>query len=243
MARTRTLTNLLADIRFLADAQGLTSRHDDTNLTRLLNQSIQRFREKVSATGINHYLVHATGTLTVGPLSPFHWGSLDLSAVSPNVVRVYGLDLRIDGNRWHSCDGIEFTRRHEYQDQTGARNGITIAFANYQTAKLALFPPPAGAYTYVAWYLPVLADLAGASDTFDGVAGWEEWLYWDVLIKLINRDQYPQAYEMAASERERVWADVQKASGRVNRASFTVRRDTWGEADAKATYSRNRGLW
>ena len=242
MARTRTLTNLLADIRFLADAQGLTGRHDDTNITRLLNQSIQRFREKVSTAGINHYLVHATGTLTVGALAPFQFGSLDLSAVSPNVVRVYGLDIKVD-NRWHSLDGVEFTHRNEFQDQTGARNGIPISFANYTTNKLAIFPPPDRTYTYVAWYLPVLADLSAGSDTFDGIAGWEEWLYWDVLIKLVNRDQYPQVYEMAASERERVWGDVQKTSGRVNRASFTTRRDTWGEADNKAAYSRNRGLW
>jgi hypothetical protein len=242
MARTRTLTNLLADIRFLSDTQGLTARHDDTNLTRLLNQSIQRFREKVSTAGINHYLVSATGTLTAGVTAPYQFGVLDMTAVSPNVVRVYGLDIKVD-NRWHSCDGVEFTRRNEFQDSTGARTGITVAFANFRTSMLALFPPPAGAYTYVAWYLPVLTDLVNGSDTFDGIAGWEEWPVWDCFIKLINRDQYPQIYEMATRERDSVWADIQKTSARVNRTSYTQRRDTWGETANKQAYSRSRGLW
>lgn len=240
MARTRTLTLLLGDLRYVSDSQGLLGRHTDTSLTRLLNQSIQRLREKVSANGITHFLVStSTPTMTVGPTAPYHFGVIDFSAVSPNVVRVYGIDVTRNGSTYE-LDGVPFTARNDYQDGDGARNGPPVAFANFQTAKVAIFPPSDSAYSYVAWYLPVLADLASGSDTFDGVAGWEEWVLWDCLPSMVTRDTHAAVIQLIESRRAELWTDIVRGSHSVNRKAAPQRRDTWGESARKRAFSRER---
>ncbi|HLV68330.1 MAG TPA: hypothetical protein VKY73_21080 [Polyangiaceae bacterium] len=233
MARNRTLQSLRDQVRWQSDTLGLDSRHSDARIDSALNQSIQRFREKVSAAGITHYLVSTTGTLTAGATAPHPFSVLDLSAVSPAVVRVYGLDVTIDGSRIRDLFCVPFTDRARYQDWRGPSAERPIAYAHFSTAKLAILPPPDGAYPYVCWYLPVLPDLLDDGDEFDGVAGWEEWIVWDVVLKLCNRDQYPQAHGMAMNERELVWRDVQHASASVNRTLVVQRKDTWGEHDRR----------
>ena len=211
MARTVSLSTLRGEIRWLADVKGLTVRHLDTDLNRAINQSIQRLRLKVSNRGLRNFLTHSTGTLTQGATSPFAFTLLDLSAVSPNVVRVYGLDISYQG-RLVSLEQVEFESRNDFQRGdfgTSPQTGVPIAWAVYQTSRLAILPASNGAYSYTVWYLPVLADLAADGDTFDGVAGWELWVQWDVHVKLINRDKYGQDYALAVQEREAAWADIE----------------------------------
>lgn len=229
MARNATLLTLRTDISDQADfagAIGSTSRYTTTQLNRWINQSIQRFRERLSNEGAQHYLTHATGTLTVGATSPFAFGTLDLSAASPSVVRIYGFDITVNGET-KSLTHVPFTERDRFG---GALNtGEPVAWSNYGTAKLAIFPPPDTAYTYVVWYLPVLADLSSDGDNFDGVAGWEDFIVWDVVCRSIVKDQYPQAYATAVNERERTWADIVQNATRVTSAGGgVVGQDTLG---------------
>ena len=240
MARERTLTQLLGDLRFLADVQGFTLRHDDTNLTRCLNQSIQRIRGKVSAEGLTHFLQYTSGTLPVGLTSPFGFGVLDLVAVSPACVQIYGIDVEYCSGEWDSLDAVEFTERNRYASQFGNQTRPPVAFANFQTTKAGIFPASDAAYPYVAWYLPLFTDLQNGSDPFDGIAGWEEWVVWDAMIPLINRDQYPQMYAMATAERQQRWDDIIRVAAKVNRGAVTRRRDTWGESMLKRSRSFSR---
>ena len=105
MSRTRTLTQLLSDLDLLADVQNLTGRHDAASKTRAINQAIQRFREKLSSSGINHYLQPSTVTLTAGATPPYPFTTLDLVALSPGVVRVYQVHVTVN-NRVYQLDGI-----------------------------------------------------------------------------------------------------------------------------------------
>lgn len=244
MARTVTLSQLRTDIAAQADitgAVGANSRYTPTTLTRYINQAIQRFREKLSNEGATHYLVSATGSLSTGATSPYPFYVLDLSAVSPNVVRVYGLDITVNGET-RMLKHVPFNARADYG---GARStGIPDAWAQYQTAKIAILPPSQQAFTYVAWYLPVLADLSGDADTFDGVAGWEDFVVWEVVCRLVVQDQYPQAYQMAVNERERAWKDIVRQATRVSHAGGgVVGRDTLGESLGRWSGShRDRNL-
>src|SRR5690606_41976259 len=111
MARNRTLQSLRDQVRWQSDTLGLDSRHSDARIDSALNQSIQRFREKVSAAGITHYLVSTTGTLTAGATAPHPFSVLDLSAVSPATVRVYGPDLNIDDSLIRDLFGAPVTER------------------------------------------------------------------------------------------------------------------------------------
>lgn len=244
MARNVTLSQLRTDIAAQADitgAVGASSRYTPTVLTRYINQAIQRFRSRISNEGFQHYLVSTSSTLSVGATSPYPFYVLDLSAVSPAVVSIHGIDITVNGVT-RTLKHVPFNTRSDYG---GARStGIPEAWANYQTAKVAILPPSQQAFTYVAWYLPVLADLSADGDTFDGVAGWEEFITWAVVVRLIIQDQYPQAYQMAVAERDGVWREIIKQATRVAHAGGGVTgRDTLGESIGRMSGAyRDRNL-
>lgn len=227
MARTVTLEQLRSDIEAQADFVGATQRYPDSITTRFINQAIQRFRERLSNDGVTHYLTHTTASLGVGATSPFPFYVLDLSAVSPSVVRVYGVDLTLSGGEIVSLTYVPFRDRASYGGPN--RTDTPLAWSNYQTNKLAIMPPPSSALTYVAWYLPVLADLSADGDTFNGNAGWEDFIVWDVMCRHMIRDRESESYGMADSYRRECWADILRTATKVAHAGGAVLgRDTMG---------------
>ncbi len=239
MSRTITLTNLLAQVRYQASVQGLTVRHSDADLTALINSSIQLHREMVSLEGISNYLVSHSSTLVAGNTSPYKFAVLDLaSGPSPALVRVYGFDI-IVGNEAKTLHPVAFSERNDY----GGEPGEPEAWAPYQLYKIALFPAPAYAYTYVVWYLPKLADLSAGADTFDGVAAWDQWVIWDVVCKVIDRDQFASAFALAANERERCQQLIMNTSKQTGKGVIHRRRDTWGERRRDQRLRRSPWRW
>ena len=225
MARTVTLSQLRTDVAAQCDfSVGASGRYTPTLLNRLLNQSVQRFRERISNEGMTHYLVSTTGTVTSGATSPYAFKTLDLSAASPNIVRVYGVDLTVSGIV-KTLAHRPFQERNDY----GAPSitGEPMAWAMYQTTSIALMPAPDQSYSYTVWYLPLLADMSADGDTFDGVAGWEQWIVWDVVCQLIARDTYQSAYNQAVQLRTEVWQDIIRSSTKVTSAGGAlIGRDT-----------------
>lgn len=227
MSRNVTLAQLRADIKNQADTAGADTRHVASLYTRYINQSIQRFREKLSLEGCQHFLTSASGTLTAGATSPYPFYALDLSGVSPSLVRTYAVDIQVNG-RLKTLIHVPFSERSNFGGP--ATTGEPVAWANYQTAKVAIMPAPGQSYTYLAWYLPVLADLTTDASTFDGVAGWEDYIKWDVVCQLLVRDKYPQAYQLAQNTKAEVWSDILRAATRVSQAGgAVVGRDSFGE--------------
>ena len=220
MARTVTLSQLRTDVSVQCDFTiGASGRYTPTILTRYLNQSVQRFRERISNEGMTHYLVSTTGTVTSGATSPYAFKSLDISAAAPNVVRVYGVDLTVNGIV-KTLAHRPFQERNDY----GAPSitGEPMAWAMYQTTSIALMPAPGQSYSYTVWYLPLLADMVADGDTFDGVAGWEQWIVWDVVCQLIARDTYQSAYAQAAQLRTETWQDIIRSSTKVTSAGGAI---------------------
>lgn len=241
MSRNVTLLQLRTDIATQADIVGGTARYATSVLNRFINQSIQRFREKLSSEGAQHYLVSTSSTLGIGATSPFPFYVLDLSAVSPSIVRTYGVDVTLNGNIIKSLSHVPFASRADYGGSVLI--GEPMAWAHINTRKLAIMPAPNQAYTYVAWYLPVLADLSGDSDTFDGVAGWEDFIVWDVVARLIVRDQYMTAFQTATAYKNELWSDILRNATRVSSAGgATVARDSMGDRGAFDNWRRNRHL-
>lgn len=226
MARPVSIEQLRADVADQCDvAVGSTGRYSASLINRYLNKSIQRFRERLSTEGITHYLVSSSGTLSSGATSPYPFKVLDMSGFSPAVVRTFGVDI--------TCNGVVRSLEHRpFQDRAVFGNtndtGAPIAWAHYQTDKIAIFPAPDAGYSYTVWYLPVYDDLDNG-DSFDGVAGWEDYLVQDVVCRLISRDQYREAYAQANAQREGIWADILRAATKVSAAGGAVRgRDTFG---------------
>lgn len=217
MARNATLSQLRTDVANQCDfVSGAATRYTPALLTRLINQSIQRFRERVSATGMTHFLVSSSGTLS-GPTAPYAFEVVDLSSLSPSVVRTYGFDVTIQGVV-RTLPFRPFEERNEYSD---LGPGIPIAWSQYQTRTLAVMPSRGGD-PYTIWYLPVLADLVNDSDTFDGVSGWENWVVWDVVCQLAARDQYDVAMKQFTFLRDGIWEDITRSATKVTAVGGAV---------------------
>lgn len=216
---------------------GVAQRYTPTALNRRINQSIQRFRERISNEGVTHFLTNTAGTLSVGATSPFPFLSLDLSAVSPSIVRTYGVDITID-SVVRSLRYIPFTHRDQFGGPLNTQ--IPVAWSHYQTRVIAIFPPPDSGYAYNVWYLPVLADLAADGDTFDGVVGWEEYIVYDVITRLNIKDQYAQIYAQLVDYKAQLMADIIRGATKVSQAGgASIGRDTMGE---RMTWNR-RNRW
>lgn len=227
MSRNVSLGQLMADVKDQADVMGLEARHTASLLTRRINQSIQRFRERLSTEGCQHFLTSATKTLSAGATSPYPFYALDLSGENPSVVRTYAVDLTVNGVV-KTLVHVPFEDRGRFGGPSAL--GEPRAWCNYQTAKVAIMPAPGSEYQAVVWYLPVLPDLALASDTFDGVAGWEEYIVWDVVCQVTVRDQNPDAYMMVEQTRNRIFVDILRSATKVSRAGgAVVGRDHLGE--------------
>lgn len=241
--RTVTLAQLRLDVQNQADIAGLTARHGATLLNRLINQSVQRFRERLSGEGARHFLTVATGTMLAGATSGFPFHSLDAGARASGIVRVYGVDVKVQGGDWKRLEHTSFEDRTAYGGGNPASVGEPIAWAEYQTTKLAILPPPDRAYDYVIWYLPVANDLQSDSATFDGVAGWEDYVKWDVTCELSVRDQLGPAFQMAVTYKAEVWNDILRNATRVTGAGgAVVGRDSLGNKQQHTWWRERRRL-
>jgi len=101
-----------------------------------------------------------------------------------------------------------------------------VGFFRFGTT-LGIVPPPQSSYPYTAWYMGVAADLVADGDLFDGIAGWEEWVTWDCLIKLLVRDHDQAAIAAATIERDRLQAEFSQRL-RQDRPSVVKRYDMRG---------------
>lgn len=238
MSRTRTLTEMIADVRFQADLQGFTVRHTDADITRLLNQAVNEHRRDVSLEGVTNYLAVYSSTFTAGNTSPHKFGVLDLSSgPNPALVHLYGLDLVINDEQ-RTLHAVSLSERSDY----GGSPAEPEAWAPMTAYKYAIFPAPATAYTYIAHYLPKFTDLATGSDTFDGVEGYEDDVLWRTVVRLIARDQFPTAFQMAVQERERATAKCLATAKQQGKGVIHRRRDTWG-ARRRDVRERRRPPW
>jgi hypothetical protein len=232
--RTVTLAQLRQDISNQADIAGLTTRHGATLLNRLANQSIQRFREKLSNEGARHFLTVATGTMVSGATSGFPFYSLNAGSLASGIVRIFGVDVKTQDGSWKRLEHTTFEDRASYGGGHPASVGEPRVWAEYQTTKLAILPPPDRNTDFVVWYLPVLNDLQSDSATFDGVSGWEDFVTWDVVCRIIVRDQNPEAYSMAVTYKNEIWQDILRNATRVTGAGgAVVGRDSMGAKGAQ----------
>lgn len=227
MSRTVTLSQLRDDVSTQADIVGIVSsseRHTPTMLNRYINQSIHRFRERLAAEGAPRYLTSTTGTLTAGTTSPYPFSLLDLSSVTPGIVKIYGVDITVNSSI-QTLDGVSFAQRAAY----GSQPGTPAAWAQYDTTKIVILPAPSSAYAYVVWYLPVFTDLVSDTDSWDGVAGWEQWITWDVVSRVIIRDNTSNAYAMVVGYRDEIFRDILKGAREPNStASRATASDKFG---------------
>ncbi len=242
MARTRTLTLLRDDVRWQFDFESMTGRVTDARLTRAINQSIQELRELISDAGNPYFLAApATGTLSVGATSPYDsFGAITVSSLSPTFLRPYGFDIKV-GTQWVALQPVNFEQRNDHQGDplSGGITGQPRDFFLFNASQIAYAPAADRTYSYRLFYLPTATDLSADGDTFDGIAGWEEWVVFNAGNKLLLRDNQSQQFAAFAAERDRLLAGILAKSNHRQRAGATRRNDVRGR-NAAARAARFR---
>lgn len=239
MARFRTIAELEQMVRWQADQERALLRHTSADLRRAMNQSIQRYRERISDNGHPYFLVSSSGQLTPGSASDpggtgtkFAWGTLDISALLPAVVRIYGLDVTVDGII-SELDAAEFGDRNKYQVRM-PQSQAPVAFFGYDENTIGILPACDRPIPYTLWYLPVLPDLLNDDDEFNpGLPGGEEWVVWDVMHKILNRDNYPALIASCRSERDNLMIDLLARASSHQRVGPPKRKDSRGRTRDK----------
>lgn len=235
MARSHTLLALRGAVRKRCLIEAETDLFPDAMLTDWINESIQDFRVELSNADVEFYLTSSAGTLTTGVVSGMAHGSVAL----PNDAHaVYGLQLTVDSQVVNVLP-MSFGQRNDFQSgsqKTGVPQGFHVTNIGVETdasvgaGTIILSPAPDAAYPYALWYLPVWVDLIDDTDVFNGLAGGDQWVIWDVCIKVACRiDDSKHQEATALRERERAMARTLKSLKRVNRSGPTQRRDTRSE--------------
>ena len=229
-------------VRWQSDQQEADLRHTSADLRRAINQSIQRFRERISDNGHPYFLTNHSGKLTKGQTADpngsggkFAWGSLDISSFIPEVIRIYGFDITVNSVN-EELDAVEFRERNHYQFGNNETT-IPVAFFGYNENTIGILPAPDRAYPYTLWYLPRLEELTDDDDEFNpGLPGAEEWIVWDVMYKIVNRDNYPRLMASVKIERDELMVDIITRASSHHRTGPPKRIDTRGRTRNKRWY-------
>lgn len=214
MADTVTLTALRAQVR----AQGGVRLTSDAALDAMINHAIGRLHRKVCRINADFLLANTPQSVTVVA------GTADYSLPTDFYVAV-GVDAKIDASTWAPLERFSWGERH----RLSSVSRLAESFYRIVGAKLRLMPTPAGAGTVQLWYVPKATRLVNASDTWDTVSGWDEYVVLYVLTKFASGDESDMAqYLTLLKEVER---DI---------VSEVVYRDS-GEPDMIRDRRRERG--
>lgn len=203
MARTRTLAQLRADVCYRGDFVdgGSGGRHSSANLNRLINQAIQEFRRQVTEAGCDVYIAQSATTCgTSATPDASNWAPRDYLALPSDFYHLKGVDISLNGTTVAMMDFAQIERNifkqiPSWLSNSGVGMPVMYKLGGFNAAGarvVKVIPSADSAYPCVIWYLPVPPDLAQDSDTFDGIAGYEDWIVNRAAAYALARDQASQ---------------------------------------------------
>jgi hypothetical protein len=196
---------------FTGTLLGTTISHGSVQLyTTLGLAGVDNGSGTISGNGLTGTINYTTGAISVTFTIPPMWGS-NISATyvgSVSTVNTYslplnhykprGLDLQISqanqGTQWVSIRNFMFMERNQYNylynpiaiSILGGTNLLYRVLDQY----LELIPTPNIAnLNFRLGYIPTYPALVSMTDTFDGVNGWEEFILFDVVIKMLTKQE------------------------------------------------------
>ncbi len=231
MGRTRTTTELIADVRLRADDEDFRT---DAEIKRYLNQSIYKLYGKLIAMADEDHLVKSdTISVTAGT------SIYDLpSDCHPSGLKFFRVTLSSDRRmriEKATTDEIDVETRNYGWDYYQCQP----KFRMYGQKQVRFIPEPQAAYTVTVEYVPQLTcfntggtaikELSADTDYFDGQFGWEEWIVLDSAIKIRNdQEEDVRALQL---ERAEAWDIIEtQAASRVQSEPSKIR-DVYGNYD------------
>lgn len=205
---SKTLSQLIADVRRASDSQSLADRHPDADLTLDLNLSIRSLRGLVTSRGFPYYLTSTTVALAGTQVSGEQYSSIAWPATA---VQVHGVDVETSTGTgdWRPLRPITWGQRRDRPGRYPTTSGCPEEFAvlslpqgsgaSVTAGSIALFPAGSSGNAKV-WFLPEFVDLT-ATHVFLALPDWHEWIVQDVVERLAQRDDDQHETARIAAER------------------------------------------
>lgn len=237
MARGVALSTLRTRVQRAADIEGATARFPNSELNDYINESLAELYDVIrSAYGEDYYRVTYTFQ-TSGNTASYNLPSDFLSLIS--------VDVPLGGNLVLTARPYMENERNLYKffpfgawtlhqpiwyRLTGAVDS-TGGGSSPQT--ISFIPTPTGNYTVNVNYVPTPTTLSADGDTFDGVAGWEQYAVLDAAIKCATKNQqwdlaqWLQTQKTAMEERIRKMAPEHDGGQAERVQDVTKNSETW----------------
>jgi hypothetical protein len=225
---SRTLAQLRAEVRYLGDAEGLTARHPDADLTRRINAAVRAYRALMTASGLPYFIeTTSSATLTGTLVSGEQYSEVPFPSTAEQIL---GVDVSsgVSIDDWYSLSPITWqARRNARWYGTGAPRYFAIRRVPQADPSdldavlagvLALFPGATqGAYRVS--YLPSYVDMAADADLFVALPEACDWVVWSVVQDLAARDDdQRETYAVASQKKAEAEFRLLGSAGRVQSA-------------------------
>ena len=230
MARTRTGAELVDDSYKRADMQGATDRFPRTEVLRYVNQGAAALYDLlIKARGKPYYAVKPAPVLTTTASTSRY----ALSATTPAVSNFYQLSaVRLANVGGYMLE--PFTPQDEPWLREPGANGSKPTHYELQPGYIELLPLHSASLSVVIDYVPAFTDLADSSNTFDGINGWEEYVYSSAACEMLTKDD-----ELPL--KNSILGDMAKLEARI--AQLAPRRDNYRAERARNVRGNNAWPW
>ena len=192
---------MLDDVRKRADIENATDRFPDAELTEYINQSIARLYVMLERADYTYYRSTTTFSTVSGTATYSLQAGPAAEIWTLKSVHVY---LNASGSQ-----RIKATRfnpnEHAWLDMAGVWAPGYPVYYKFHGVQFTLSPIPNGVFTVLVEYTPAPARLSSGSETFDGVAGFEEWVILDAAIKCKQKDSLDPGLLMAEKAEVEGW--------------------------------------
>lgn len=183
---TRTLAQLRTEARQRADMETDDSFIADSELTRMINQSIKELRDLLIENQGHEFFLTTQVITTVAGTSSY--------ALNSAFYQLLGVDVTVGGSVYTALP-FNFHERNSFLNSSGWGN--CPVYYRIEGSNIVFIPTPGGAHTVTLWYIPQFTDLSSDSDTFDGISGWEEYVVVDAAMKMLEKEESDTSALMA----------------------------------------------
>lgn len=197
MARTRTLAQLIAEVRDRADIEGAT-HITDPQITRYINQSGAALHAMLVEHCEDEFVESSSG-LIGAPVDNTSEVTLDDDFYKLIAFHVVLSGRPIPLERW------QWMEEPALFDPTASGPPHRYRLTGN---KIRIFPAVPADTLGRFFYVPAFQNMVLDTDTLDGRDGWEEWVVWDAAIKCLVKEESDT--REAVMERDQVLTRVKQ---------------------------------
>lgn len=177
MSRTVTLLELRTQVRQRSDQVGSTFI-SDSELTGYINASIAELYDLLVLNFGEDYYTNPT------PVALAVVAGTDSYSLESSTYKIAGVDVLV-GGLWVSLKRYTMGARNRSQEASSLKDACYRLIGT----KLRFTPIPTVSHSVRVWEVPAPTKLVDDDDTFDGIAGWEEYVILDSAIKCLAKEE------------------------------------------------------